>query len=374
MSKFPKIETAVVVAIAMTCGICVTQAFSSDWVEDNVTQLQIQPNTTSAPKRPKQVDNSSLDLTPSTTSGAHSSYGSAIDVTDPGAGSSASIDHAPLEANVSQTESHNDNGLGRRAAGIMSRAPMSDPPATKQVSPKVFHDWIENTHPNLAITNHKAIIEIKGEWDNAGHALHSFGLPSTRVGTGKELETALSTASILIVNCAGDVPDDALPVISKFVQAGGFLITTDWALNGCLSRAIPGYVEWNSGYSEDQVVDAVVVEDDLDFVTGTVPYAHWKLDNKSQTVKILKPRAVHVLVRSRQLTQDDPDGLGVLALTFRFGKGRVLHLVGHFDNNTNLAFTNSLPDPAPIIQISLRQAIAANFVVEALKEHGELTR
>jgi len=71
------------------------------------------------------------------------------------------------------------------------------------------------------------------------------------------------------------------------------------------------------------------------------------------------------LARSRQLMRQDPSQKGILALAFSFGKGKVLHLVGHFDNNSKSAFTNMLQDPSPNIVISLRQAIATNFIASA---------
>jgi len=178
-----------------------------------------------------------------------------------------------------------------------------------------------------------------------------------------------------VVNCGANLNADALKKVRKFVQDGGYLLTTDWALDSCLEKAFPGYVEWNSDYTENSVVDAVVVDDDPVLLVGMPRVAYWKLENRSQTVKVLRGREVQVLARSRTLMQRECSNLGILALTFSFGAGRVLHLVGHFDNNADRAFNNALPDPSPVIGISLRQAIAGNFVVAALKgdmkEEGE---
>ncbi len=75
---------------------------------------------------------------------------------------------------------------------------------------------------------------------------------------------------------------------------------------------------------------------------------------------------LRVLVRSRGLSRED--GLGIMAVTFPFGRGQVLHMVGHFDNAPDkFRFGDTLPDPAPVIGISLRQALAANFVVAGLE-------
>ena len=113
-------------------------------------------------------------------------------------------------------------------------------------------------------------------------------------------------------------------------------------------------------------MDAVVVDDDPVLLAGVPRVAYWKLENRSQTVKVLDGRAVQVLARSRMLMGRESSQVGILALTFPYGDGRILHLVGHFDNNADRASNLALPDPAPMIGIGLRQAIAANFVLAAL--------
>jgi hypothetical protein len=75
-----------------------------------------------------------------------------------------------------------------------------------------------------------------------------------------------------------------------------------------------------------------------------------------------------VLARSFQLAQSDPDHQGILAVEFSYGKGKVLHLVGHFDYNSSLGFLRYiLPDAIPGRGIGLRQAIATNFLMQALE-------
>jgi len=100
----------------------------------------------------------------------------------------------------------------------------------------------------------------------------------------------------------------------------------------------------------------------------------WKLDQMSECVRIINPERVHLIARSSRLAMQDPqlrvlsDPIlaGGLALEFSFGRGKVLHLVGHFDNCSNSSHPLLLPDPAPVAGISLRQALATNFVLEAL--------
>ncbi len=259
--------------------------------------------------------------------------------------------------------------------GLTQQEPTSAhyPPAKETiVESKTFRAWLEKNQPQLQgdlKAQREQIIEVKGKWDDSGHILRTFGLGCTKVAPDNLSKYDLSKSRILIVDCAGNVPADGLQAIRKFVHEGGYLLTTDWALEGCLQKAIPGYIEWNGdNTSETRVVDARMISDDPQLTAGTVPNAHWKLDRKSQLMRIIKTDKVHILAQSVQLRTDDSSGRGDLAATFQFGKGRVLHMVGHFDYNSGRAFANLLPDPAPQIGISLRQAIATNFIAEALRQ------
>jgi hypothetical protein len=117
--------------------------------------------------------------------------------------------------------------------------------------------------------------------------------------------------------------------------------------------------------------DAEAVNPDPILFQYAVDRADWRMDEECHLLSVQRPDAVRVLVRSNGLRRED--GAGVLAVSFGFGRGYVLHMVGHFDNNpTAFRFRDSLPDPAPVIGISLRQALAANFVVAG--ETGEKLR
>jgi hypothetical protein len=248
-----------------------------------------------------------------------------------------------------------------------SPPPYPDP---KMVNPPLYSSWLKKTHPELGALEKSAIVEIKGQWDDSGHILHYFGLPSTRLNGNQAVRFDFSRSSVAIVDCAGNLSQETIDALRSFVAGGGYLVSTDWALDNFLVKAFPGALEWNGGYSYPDMVDAIVVEPNPDLIKGCVPQARWKLDDKCQTVKVRRPEYVHVLVRSPMLCRQDPDGRGVLAATFQYGKGQVLHVVGHFDINSTGTFTNSLPDPAPRIGIGLRQAIIANFIAAALNAHS----
>jgi len=353
--------------ISLAFTLAGTSVEASDWVEDPVSGFQL-PQRPAAPKRLPAEENRPAPDVPM------------VGVTD---GHRPQTPHE-LEGGVSSTKVRERQGI--LANPYNEPPPPAGPPQTVTVTPKLYSGWLSQTHPDLVPMSKDSIIEVKGQWDDSGHALHNFGLNFTKISPGALAKTSLANTNVLIVDCAGEIPQATLGIIREFVANGGYLITTDWSLDNCLSRAIPGFVDWNSANSTSELVDALTnnnpdATDNGDLLLNTVPRSYWKLDNKCQMVRVIKPNAVTVLVKSKRLEYQDPnrafalsknggvriDNTGILACTFRYEKGRVLHLVGHFDNNTDLAFNNSLPDPAPKIGISLRQAIAANFIVAALK-------
>jgi hypothetical protein len=267
-----------------------------------------------------------------------------------------------------------NRGTDEKAATLMERAPSYSMPRTVAVQPGTFKGFLDRNHTGEASNLSKTtIVEIKGQWDDCGHIIHSFGLPFTRISPTAVVKADLSKTKVLIVNCGANFDGDALSTIREFVAHGGFLMTTDWALDSCLQKAFPGYVEWNGGYTDNSVVDAVIVDRDPELTKGVPRSGYWKLEDKSQTVQVIRKMEVQVLVRSAMLMNREPSQLGILALTFPYGDGQILHLVGHFDNNADRAFNNALPDPAPIIGIAIRQAIAANFIMAAAREGGAVS-
>ena len=368
-----------------SCG----SVMASDWVDDEgVSEFQTPRRTRIAPIEQENAAEQQPRSKPPRPVGEEEDddYGPNAGVQDHGAGHGIPAPKKKgnmLEGNVTRFDANqqrisNPAGSPPRFGGTM-QVPTTDhyPPAKEAiVESKTFRGWLETNHPELKgnlQAQREQIIEVKGKWDDSGHILRTFGLGCTKVAPDQLNKYDLSKSKILIVDCAGNVPPEGLAAIEKFVDGGGYLLTTDWALEGCLQRAIPGYVEWNGdNTNETRVVDARMTGEDPLLSQGTVPNAHWKLDRKSQIMRVIRGNEVKVLAFSNQLRTDDSQGHGYLAATFKHGKGRVLHLVGHFDYNSGRAFANLLPDPAPKIGISLRQAIACNFIAEALAQSDNL--
>lgn len=276
-----------------------------------------------------------------------------------------------LEATIKKNDLDASAGGGtlKGNANIFENGVVQKPSSTS-VPPQVYRAWLEKTHPQFALNasaqSEDRLIEVKGQWDDAARTLKNLGIPFRRVRAGQLRPDVLSAAKVVVINCAGELKRDQLQNLRDFVSNGGYLLTTDWALDNMLQQTFPGYVEWNKGKSDRNMYSSTIVNPDPVLFDNTVRNAYWKLDLSAHMIRIRRPDAVRVLCTSPELAAEDPDRMGALAVVFKFGKGYVLHMVGHFDNNSGIALGNLLPDPAPGIGISLRQAMATNFVVAGL--------
>ncbi|HEY9678432.1 MAG TPA: hypothetical protein V6C76_10515 [Drouetiella sp.] len=231
----------------------------------------------------------------------------------------------------------------------------------------VFRKWMTKNWPKLDVTQLKPFntVVVKGRYDHAERVLEYCHIPY-QTADSSNIANKLRQATLLVIDCPGELSDGAIDVVRSFIISGGYVLTTDWALSGTLQRACPGFVYFDGAYSKSEVVDGTVVTPDNNLVANAPSPAPWKLDDKSELVKPGARKSLQVLARSKSLTYEDTVGLGVLALTFDYGRGHVLHQIGHVDNNSDLANNAVLPDPSPQVVISLRQVISLNFIANAL--------
>lgn len=276
-----------------------------------------------------------------------------------------------LQGNVDQisvSPSPNLQQLNGVADSVIKTSPLRAEAAA--TPPETFRGWLEQSHPRFAARcaalSPNTVLEVKGVYDNSSKTLRSLGIPFEQV-RGADLQTMLPGGTkVVVVNCPGRVPRESFQQVRDFVANGGFVLSTDWSSDNLVEQAFPGYIKWDRHSNKQAVYDAEIVKPDPSLFARTVTNASWKMDIDSHMIKTLRPD-VRVLARSRQLQAEDPAGDGILAVVFPFGRGYVMHLVGHFDNNTMMSFRNMLADPAPAIGISLRQALASNFVVAGIE-------
>ena len=175
------------------------------------------------------------------------------------------------------------------------------------------------------------IIVVKGQYDRVEDVLNAVDIRHLAVAPNELDKIELNAKQLLIVNCPGDLTAKSIGKIRKFVRAGGFLYTTDWALTRVVERAFPGYVEFNQKETPNDVVAVNVKKKDnvfLQHLTLSKDKPKWWLEASSYPIKVLKPRVVDVLIDSREMKRKY--GEAAIAITFPYGDGRVLHIASHF--------------------------------------------
>lgn len=277
----------------------------------------------------------------------------------------------PLNGAVTSFDASKLQGRTGFLPGIMTRTePVKGGVSADIVKADVYQAWLQKAHPNLSVTlskfSRQSIIVVKGQWDNSAKTLDKYGFAHTRISGSQFNGVDLASARIVIVDCGAQLNQAAKQKLRQFVSNGGYLLSTDWDLDGFLSSTFMNYVVWNKGVNKSLIYDATVVDADPILFKNTVTNAPWKLDQESHLVGVRDTSRVRILIESSILKKEDPDRVGALAVVFKFGRGYVLHMAGHFDNNSGIPIKHRLPDPAPVIGLSLRQALATNFLAAAL--------
>ncbi len=200
--------------------------------------------------------------------------------------------------------------------------------------------------------------------DHLEYVLDAVSIPYGQVSVAEfARETDLSRTRLVFWNCGTPVTDSAVrrlatEKVRRFVDAGGYLWGTDWALRDVIAAAFPGRLAIgndNLHTLPELVVDVGPVANStadplLEGVLATGG-CRWWLEEASVEVKILDASSVTVLLESPALAAIARSRSGVIAATFTAGRGRVLHVMGHaWQEKSDLEGTVSM------------QRLALNFV------------
>ncbi len=175
------------------------------------------------------------------------------------------------------------------------------------------------------------IIVVRGHYDHVELVLEALEMPFTPVEPAQLPAIRLRPEQLLVVNCPGTVPGASIRQIAAFVEAGGSLFTTDWALRHVIEPAFPGVLAYNNRPTADDVVRIVVRPNDNPFLNGVMDGRddpQWWLEGSSYPIKILDPARVEVLIESHELGAKY--GETPVAVLFRHGQGEVFHMISHF--------------------------------------------
>jgi hypothetical protein len=175
------------------------------------------------------------------------------------------------------------------------------------------------------------IIVVSGVYDRVEDVLSAVGIRHVVVAPAQLDHLELNARQLLIIDCPGNISSRAVEKVRKFVNAGGFLYTTDWALANVVQKAFPGYVEFNGRATSNDVVEVAVKKKDNVFLKQiqlSKEDPKWWLESSSYPIRVLNKEKVDVLITSREMA--GKYGEPAIAITFPYGDGRVLHIASHF--------------------------------------------
>ncbi|MBX3148916.1 hypothetical protein KF728_02080 [Candidatus Obscuribacterales bacterium] len=280
-----------------------------------------------------------------------------------------------LKGNVSVYGAGSYSGFDLRT---LDGAPMSHSlpigfrrPLSASVGKTEFREWIQKTYRGFKLfagkLNPRAIVNVRGEWDNGSNLLFNLGFPHTSCSGVELLTMPLDGTNTIVINCPGEVPTECFPRLRKFVEDGGNVLSSDCSLNPLIRTCFPGFIDWNLGSSKEAIVD-VKIGTEKGLLAGGLSRGFWKLDKACQLIRVLDTNKVSIIAVSSTLAKTDPDKQGVLVAMFNFGKGRVLHTLGHLDNNDVDAERELLSDSTKGTVVSLRQMLVANYLIQNLRQ------
>lgn len=175
------------------------------------------------------------------------------------------------------------------------------------------------------------IVVVRGQYDHVESVLKTLGIAHTVVNPSQVAKLNLNAKQLLIIDCPGTIGRAGIERIRKFVNAGGYLYTTDWALTNVVQQAFPGYIKFNGRETADDVVEVEVKQAEHNLLkhlslSGDNP--KWWLEGSSYPIRVLDPEKVDVLITSREMKKKY--GEAPIAVHFRYGDGQVLHMASHF--------------------------------------------
>ena len=175
------------------------------------------------------------------------------------------------------------------------------------------------------------VIVVRGQFDRVQEVLQLVGIRHHLIDPGAVSSLSLNPDQLLILNCPGEVGRRGVNVIRDFVEAGGSLFTTDWALKHVIEPAFPRTVAFNKRPTADEVVRIEVRDRESPFLDGVFHDGSdplWWLEGSSYPIRILDQDRVKVLITSREL--ESRYGEAPVAVSFDWGQGEVFHMISHY--------------------------------------------
>jgi len=213
--------------------------------------------------------------------------------------------------------------------------PSKDMKKAYEVSGKAIREKIRKDVPldeeYLKKVSDSDVIVVRERFDRAEDVLKAMEIPHVIIDTQDVDRAELNPSQVVFINCPGRLSRDGIAKIRTFVEEGGFLVTTDWALKHVIEPAFPGILRYNQQPTRDDVVRVEILDCGHQFLEGLISTdedPQWWLEGSSYPIEILDKDKVEVLITSEEM--EAKYGEAPIAVTFNYGAGSVFHIVSHY--------------------------------------------
>ena len=187
---------------------------------------------------------------------------------------------------------------------------------------------------SLAARVEKAsVVVVSGSADHMEQVLARAKVEFVLVSPEDVAALPLNARQVVMVNCTGNLSAPGRERIQRFVNAGGFLYTTDHAVDQLIQVAFPNTIAWTDASTNEEIVPVLLhgkyKDRGLLAHLGGDAAEHWQLASGGHPFKVLDPKKVDVLMDSPEMAKRY--GAGGIAARIHWGDGIIIHVTGHFD-------------------------------------------
>lgn len=178
------------------------------------------------------------------------------------------------------------------------------------------------------------IVVVQGDFDKIENVLDLYEWPYTLIERRTLAVRRFGEAKILFINCsrkpAQPLQRKLISIVKAFVARGGWVVSSDWSVDNYLTGAFPDRVRVvpPKRRQPDTIIAVRPMMQDplLSGVFSRRTRSTWWLEETSTMFVVMGN--VDVLIASDELERRY--GAKVVVFRFRYGSGRVVHLLGHF--------------------------------------------
>ena len=204
-----------------------------------------------------------------------------------------------------------------------------------KVAQEMLKDRLKDVDESMAKEfdeiNDSDVVIVRGQYDFIEQVFSGIGLKHKAIGAESLDSIELNPEQIVFINCPGNVEKKGLRKLVTFVENGGFLFTTDWALKHIIEPGFPGYIKYNGRSTADEVVRVEIMSEEDPFLKsliGNNDDPQWWLEGSSYPIQVLDEDNVEVLVKSKDIKQRYDES--AVFVSFDHGQGKIYHMISHF--------------------------------------------